>query len=190
MFKIVKVLGTAVLSMTLLVACAEQTVTKEDASPEVQQKLDENAAKANSDESNDTPAEKEEATKAKAGETLNVDGVKITLVDIKKYEGKINPYQPLKEDHAVKISVIVENTNKESVFVDSTEFKLFDTDGFELEQALPEDDMALSGDIPAGKKMKGEVYFDTPKQQGAWELHYESMASIDGESAIWELYAK
>lgn len=194
MLKVVKVLGAALLSMGLLAACSEQTVTKEDASPEVQKKVEGNAAAANSEETNETPVKNEkedaEAAKAKAGDTLNVDGVKITVVDIKKYDGRINEYEPLKEDHAVKISVIVENTTKESAFIDSTEFKLFDIDGFELSDALPGDDTALSGDIPAGKKIKGELFFDTPKQQGTWELHYESFASIDGQSAIWEMDAK
>ncbi|NMO98120.1 DUF4352 domain-containing protein [Paenibacillus lemnae] len=186
----------AILTVLMLSACSEQTVVKEEASPEVQDNMDSGAEeptvvsadKASEDTTEDTP--KEVVTAAKTGDTLNVDGVKITVVDINTFEGRINEYDPLQEDHAVKINVIVDNTTAESAFVDAMNFKLFDKDGFELNAALPGDEEALSSDIPAGKKTKGALYFDVPQQEGTWELHYESMMSIDGQPAVWEVEPK
>ncbi|WP_162939076.1 DUF4352 domain-containing protein [Paenibacillus lautus] len=188
---------TLILGSLLLSACSEQSVTKEEASPEVQSKVEESsgsnktetAAAEPKKEDVEEPAE-EEVLKAKAGETLNINGVKITVVDIAKFDGRMNQFEPLKEDHPVKINVIIENTNKDSVFVDSMEFKLYDTDGFELSSALPGDEEKLSADLPGGKKAKGAIFFDVPVQEGTWELHYEALASFGGDPAIWELEAK
>ncbi|MGF9776054.1 DUF4352 domain-containing protein [Priestia aryabhattai] len=185
MNKFLKAVGISVLTVGFLGACS-QSVEKTETSDAAQKKMDENS----SSEQSAKKAEEKKDTKAQIGETLDVDGVKITVTGIEKYTGAINEFDPLQEDHAVKVGVIVENTTSKSVFVDATEFKLYDKDAFELGDALPSDDEALSGDIPGGKKIQGAIYFDVPAQTGTWEVHYESMASIDGESAIWEVPAK
>jgi hypothetical protein len=186
MNKFVKALGISVLAVGMLAACSEQKVEKSSTSEVVKSKtseVKEAAAPA--------PAEEKKEAVAKVGETLNVDGVKITITSIDKFTGVINQFQPLKQDHAVKIGVIVENDTKAQVFVDSNEFKLYDKDGFEVSSALPSDDTVLSSEIPGGKKVQGAIYFDVPKQDGStWEIQYESMASFDGEPAKWELPAK
>jgi hypothetical protein len=186
--KFAKAIGLTVLAIGVLTACSEQTVEKSETSEAAQQKMS---------ESKPAPAEKKKeeappkATIAKLGETLDVAGVKITITSIDKFTGRINQFDPLKQDHAVKIGVIVENETQAQVFVDSNEFKLYDKDGFEVSSALPGDEEALSAEIPGGKKVQGAVYFDVPKQAGAsWELQYESMASFNGEPAKWEVPAK
>lgn len=192
MKKLIQSLGLISISVLLLSACSEQTVVKENSSPEVQKKVDEASDAVNSSSENEVTESQEEQAevKAKVGDTLNVNGVKITVTGIEKYEGRINQFQPLKEDHAVKIDVIAENTNTEKELVNSAEFTLYDVDGFELGSALVGDGDVLSGDIPAGKKIKGSVYFDVPQQSGTWELHYEKMFSLSNEAAIWEVEAK
>jgi hypothetical protein len=186
MNKLTKVMGISVLAVGLLGACSEQQVKKTDASPEVQQKVNENKAAPTP-----APAEAPKVTKAKLGETLDVNGIKITVTNVEAFGGRINQFQPLKQDHAVKISVIVENTTTEGVYVMSNEFKLYDKDGFEVGSALPSEESALSSDIPGGKKVQGAVYYDVPKQDGAtWELQYNALANFNGEPAKWELPAK
>ena len=135
-------------------------------------------------------AQQEETQAAAIGNTVEVEGVKITLESVEVYEGEINEFQPLTQDHAIVANFVVENTNQEAYFIDSTEFTLYDAEGFELTQALPSEDMALSTELPGGKKAKGSVYFDVPAQEGEWELRYESMASFDGEAAVWRFPAK
>lgn len=134
--------------------------------------------------------QKEEKVVAKVGETLSINGVNITVTGVKRFNGRINQFQPLTNDHAIQVDVIVENTTKEVVYVDSNEFTLYDTQDFEVPQALPGDVQPLSAEIPPGKKVKGSIFFDVANEQGIRELHYTSMASFSGESAIWELPAE
>ncbi|QST02396.1 DUF4352 domain-containing protein (plasmid) [Pontibacillus sp. ALD_SL1] len=189
-----------ILTIGVLAACSEQSVENDEASDEVQKEMDEDKqqeeenaeADAETERSDESSKEEvsEEPSMAKVGDTLNVDGVKITVTDVSVFEGEINQYEPLTEDHAIEVKVIVENTNKESVFVDSSEFTLYGTEGFEQGTALPSDPMALSNDIAGGKKVKGSLFYDVPKQDGMMELHYQSMASMGGDPAIWEFQAK
>lgn len=188
MKKITTVLGVSLLAMGILGACSEEETKVEKASPEVQKAAEEMTSETETKE--EVVEEVVEPVKAKLGETINVEGVKITVVDIAPFTGRINQFQPITEDHAVVINVIVENTNAETVYVDSSEFGLYDVDGFELVQALPGDENAISAEIPGGKKVKGTVYFDVPAQTGNWELHYTSMFAISSEPAVWEVPAK
>jgi ABC-type Fe3+-hydroxamate transport system substrate-binding protein len=181
MNKFAKLLGVSVLSVAVMAACGQSAET-EDASAEVQKKVDES--------NGNTGSEEKAEEKAAEGDTINVDGAKITVVSIEPFDGRINEFQPIENDHAVKVNVIVENTNTESYFVDNTEFGMYDTEGFELTQALPGEENPLSSEIPGGKKVEGAIYFDVPQQDGNWELHYTSIASFDGDAAVWELPAK
>ncbi|GAA0327843.1 hypothetical protein GCM10008967_17920 [Bacillus carboniphilus] len=130
------------------------------------------------------------ATEGSIGDTLTIEGVKITLDSVEVYEGEINQFQPLTQDHAIVANITVENTNKESYYIDSMEFTLYDAEGFELTQALPSDDMGISTELPGGKKARGTVYFDVPAQEGDWELQYKSMASWEDDAAVWRFPAK
>lgn len=173
MNKFVKGFGMVAIAVGIMGACSQEVEpVKENISAEVKEEV------------------KEEKTSVQLGETLNVDGVNITITNIEKFNGEINPYSPLSQDHAVKVDVIVENTNKESTYIDSTEFKMYDAEDFEITHALPSDEMELSAEIPGGKKVQGSLFFDVPVQSGTWEVHYESMASFNGEPAIWEVPAK
>lgn len=176
--------------VAMFAASCSQEVKEDEASPEVKKKAAE--ASETTEASKEEEAEEKEETKvSQVGDTLNVDGVKITVTGIEKFEGEINEFEPITEDHAVKVEVIAENTNKESYFIDALEFTLYDTEGFETTHALSNgDEMELSSDLAGGKKVKGFLLFDVPKQDGTWELHYESMASFDGDAAIWEVPAK
>ena len=186
-------LGASLLSLGLLAGCTEQEVSKTDASPEVKEKMSEEVS------TEPTPAVEKDEAEAKAtaevapveiGDTLNVGGLAITLTNIEVYKGEINQYDPLTQDHAVRVGVIVENTTKESLFIDALEFTLYDADGFELTHALASDETGVSAVLPGGKKVKGSLFFDVPKQDGTWEIHYENMTSVNGDPAIWQVEAK
>ena len=186
-------LGASVLSLGLLAGCTEQDVSKTDASPEVKEKMSEEAVSTEPTEKEVVEEPAEETAKVapvKIGDTLNVDGLAITLTDIGVYKGEINQYDPLTQDHAVRVGVIVENTAKESKFIDALEFTLYDADGFELTHALASEETGVSAVLPGGKKVKGSLFFDVPKQDGTWEVHYENMTSANGDPAIWQMEAK
>lgn len=78
----------------------------------------------------------------------------------------------------------MENTTSKSVSVDATEFKLYDTDTYELGGTFPSGGKSLSGDIQGGEKIQLAIYFDVTLQTGTWEVHYELMALVDVGSAI------
>lgn len=172
----------AMMAVLVLAACGGQEVEKTKVSDEVKEEI-------NQSEKEEKPKEEKKQEPAKIGDTLKVDGMKITLVSASVYKGEINQFEPLKNDHAIEVKVIVENTTKEKKFIDAMEFTMYDVDGFELTNALTEE-LPLSAEIPGGKKVKGSLFFDVPKQKGTWEIHYEDMTSINGEPAIWELKAK
>ena len=186
--KIKSIIGVSMLAVFLLSACAEQEVTKEEPSDEVKKKMEEDDVQNN--EEGSAEEETNEPEKVAVGDTLNVNGIKITVTNAEVYNGEINEYEPLKEDHAVKIDVIIENTNKESLSIFSDFFQLYGTDGFEIESALPTEDEELYADIAGGKKAKGALFYDVPAQKGNWELHYTDFNSYEGDSAIWEIPAK
>ena len=189
-------LGASVLSLGLLAGCTEQDVSKTDASPEVKEKMTEEVSAEPTEkevaevEAEESAEETAKVAPVKIGDTLNVDGLAITLTDIGVYKGEINQYEPLTQDHAVRVGVIVENTAKESKFIDALEFTLYDADGFELTHALASDETGVSAVLPGGKKVKGSLFFDVPKQDGTWEVHYENMTSANGDPAIWQMGAK
>lgn len=110
---------------------------------------------------------------AKIGETLEIEGVRITITNVNRFEGKINEYEPLENDHAIVIDLVVENTTNEIVSVDELEFTLYDSKGFEVKHALPSDEMAIMDEISGGKKIKGKLFFDVPKKEGNFELIYK-----------------
>ncbi|CAM3629975.1 DUF4352 domain-containing protein [Marinicrinis lubricantis] len=202
MRKLTSVLAAIVIIAGLFGACGGQDVEENNPSPEVEERIEDTDGadqEQNTDQNEESPgngnqnaedqAGEEGAGNAQVGDTLNVDGAKITITGIEKFTGTINEFSPLEQDHAVKIDVIVENTNEEQFFVDALEFKLYDADGFEVQHALPSDEMELSGEIPAGKKIQGSLFFDVPAQEGTWELHYESLGSFGGDPAIWDMPA-
>lgn len=175
--------------LLVLNACGGAT-NDENAGEDTAQEENNAATDDNQDQAQEEEQDQDGAQKGTIGDTLTIEGVKITLDSVEVYQGTINEFQPLTQDHAIVANLTVENTNKESYFIDSMEFTLYDAEGFELTQALPSDDMAISTELPGGKKVKGTLYFDVPKQEGDWELQYKPMASFDDTAAVWTFPAK
>lgn len=140
-------LGVACCLGLMLAAC-NQEVEKVK-----QNETDNSKVTEQNETTNEETNQKEEKVVAKIGETLSVNGVNITVTGVKRFNGRINQFQPLTNDHAIQVDVIVENTTKEIVYVDSSEFTLYDTQDFEVPQALPSDVETLSAEIPPGKKV-------------------------------------
>lgn len=139
-----------------------------------------------------TEEEELEEIVAKEGESLLVNDLNITVVSTSRYEGEINQFSPLNQDHAYLIEIIVENKGKDSKSVSDYDFKLYDSDEFEVTAALPSEDSLISAEIPGGKRVKGILVYDVPKQDGkTWELHYTDPWSFsNSQQAVWELPAK
>ena len=192
-------LTAAIMAMGLLAGCTETTVEPTE-SEAAEKKMAEAETETVTETApvEETPVEEEpteeaapaEPAVAQVGDTLDVNGVKITVTGIEPYTGQINQFEPLTQDHAVKIGLIIENTTSETIMPISNEFKLYDVDDFELTDALPSSDPRLMNEIAGGKKIQAALYYDVPVQEGTWELIYEPMMSLGGDTAVWEVPAK
>ncbi|MFD1039703.1 DUF4352 domain-containing protein [Virgibacillus byunsanensis] len=185
-----KILGISLLAVGFLIGCSpEETGEQDDTEQEVENTEDVQDDQEN-DEENNQEKEQQGNNVAQAGEPLDINGVKVTVSEAQLFEGEINQFEPLEEDHAVFFDVTIDNTTDEQVFISDMDFKLYGVDEFELGRALPSDEMALSAEVNAGKKARGKLFFDVPQQDGNWEIHYEDIASFGGDPAIWEMSAK
>ena len=121
------------------------------------------------------------------GETLNNNGIKATIIEIKEYSGEINPYgeQP-KEDLMIELVVQVENSTDEEVFISKHDFDLYDSNGIQADSS-----MIVSGDmqtpIPPGKKAKGSIFFNLSSEKGTWQIYFRNISSDVWDYVIWEV---
>lgn len=190
MNRIIKFLGITTLAVCLMAGCSDQTVPKNESSlvkEETQEKSPEKEVKAESDKN---PKE-EELKVHQFGDTVNVGNMKITLTDIEQFTGEMKQFHSLRQDHAVKIGIVIENKAERKIYVDSYDFKMYDVEGVGIQPAMPSGEPRFNVGLTAGKKTKGTIYFDVPAQEGVWHVHFTPATSYSGTPlAIWEVPAK
>lgn len=119
----------------------------------------------------------EDKTEFGVGETINYDGVKITLKDFKESKGDKKSFV---EPNKGKIYVIgnfeVKNDSDEKINVNWASFEgYYDDNAIEpdvIGQSLPQVKKMgeLFGDVAPGKKIKGGVVFEVPKKWKKMEI--------------------
>ncbi|SDR02683.1 DUF4352 domain-containing protein [Virgibacillus salinus] len=208
MNKHIKILGIFVLASGLIVGCSEQSATKNEPSHDVEGKTqEENPNKQvneeSEDESKEEPKEepKDEPKKVlinevnalQMGDTADIGGIKVTVTSIERYTGEMRQFRALKQDHAVKIGAIIKNTKDSEIHPTSYRFTLYDVEGNKLKYAWPAwpgGKTRLREDLPPGKKIQGDIFFDVPAQEGSWTLKYSSVVNYAEPAAFWEIPAK
>ncbi|MCM3155565.1 DUF4352 domain-containing protein [Priestia megaterium] len=166
--KFLGIIGAVVIGGGLLAGCSTSV---EDAS---------------SDTGSKQEAKKEESAKDKVykiGDTVKVDGLKITLT--KAEFTSPNQYTKAENGKVLTVDVATENTGDTQAFIDNTDFNLYDKDGNKVEQYFGYDDMAISGDVNKGRKMSGKLYFDVPEQD-SYEIVYTPSFSFDSTEVKFE----
>jgi Domain of unknown function (DUF4352) len=161
--KFLGIIGAVVIGGGLLAGCSTSV---EDAS-------------SDSKSSSKQEAKKEESAKDKIyknGETVKVDGLKITLTDAKFTTP--NEYTKAEKGKVLTVAVATENEGDTQAFIDNTDFNLYDKDGNKVEQYFGYDDMAISGEVNKGRKMSGKLFFDVPEQD-SYEIVYTPSFSFD-----------
>lgn len=121
-----------------------------------------------SDKKSDDKADKK-AKDLKFGDTFSVGKIQFTISKPKNEEP--GQYDSAKSGNIVVFDVVAKNNSKEQVFIDSTEFNLYDKNGEQIESTFLGDDYGLQGDVNAGRTIKGKLYFDAKAGQ-ALELVY------------------
>lgn len=133
---------------------------------------------------NKPAAEQKPAKVYKVGETVNVGGLEIQITSA-KYT-KPNQYTPAKNGKVLTLELATSNTTNQQILVDSTSFNLYDKDGNKLEPYFGYDELAISGNVNAGKKQNGKLYFDV-KEGEKFELVYVPLISFDQKEVKFEI---
>ncbi|API91706.1 hypothetical protein J32TS6_40720 [Virgibacillus pantothenticus] len=164
-------LSFALLLSFILVACEEAEVKKADAD----------------DKTEKSSKEKSETQELAIGETVEFDGMKITL-----NEARIEPggeFDEPQEDQFIVVNLTAENnTEKEQVMSSIMNVELKDADGYSYSTTiLTEGTKAqFDGNVEAGGKLRGEIPFDVAKSD-SYELHFSD--PFKSGKAIWKIPA-
>lgn len=112
--------------------------------------------------------------KYKVGDTIEADGMTIKYLSVEDYKLKEDDYYDLKKGNKIiKAEFEFINTSKEDDLpVSSLSFSV-NADDYEVETAWINDN-ELDADLSPGKKAKGPIYFEVPKDAKNIEIQYES----------------
>lgn len=149
------------------------------------------AASTNQKEANKSNGDKEEennpkeAQTFKIGDTIKMGELIITVNSVRTDKGQefIKP----KEGHIFYlVDATIENKSTDSTTISSLMmFKLTDNDGYNYNITMgPETKGQLDGELGAGRKMRGELAFEIPKDSKGLELIFEPNIFGFGQAII------
>jgi Domain of unknown function (DUF4352) len=128
---------------------------------------------------------KEEENKTFAvGDTVDLNGLEVTITDAKYINAA--EYVPSENGKVLQMNLEVTNNKDDKLFIDSSEFNFYDSEGNSMEQYFGGDSLDLSGDLNAGKKISGTLTYDVPESE-TYELIYEPTFSWTDEQVTWEI---
>lgn len=106
------------------------------------------------------------------GDVVKTSDLKITFVSAKKYKSENEFIQPKKGNVYYKMDFEFENISDSDSNVSSYDFKCY-ADGYDMEQTWI-DGFDLDATLSSGKKTKGAVFFEVPKDSKEVTLEYET----------------
>ena len=137
-----------------------------------------------SDDTNDTPkkisSNEEEQTQAteekvnepfKVGDTVETEDLRITFLKAEPYTEEYD--EPAKGHEFYKFEFEFVNISDSDQYVSSWDFNCY-ADGYDMESAYSSKDKDLDATLSAGKKTKGVVCFEIPKDAKNISLEYET----------------
>lgn len=137
-----------------------------------------------SDDTNDTPkkisSNEETQTQAteekvnepfKVGDTVETEDLRITFLKAEPYTEEYD--EPAKGHEFYKFEFEFVNISDSDQYVSSMDFNCY-ADGYEMESAYSSKDKDLDATLSAGKKTKGVVCFEIPKDAKDISLEYET----------------
>lgn len=111
--------------------------------------------------------------KFKVGETVTTDDMEIKYLSVKDYKSDNEFMQPKKGYKYIKAEFEFVNKSKEDDLSVSTLSFSCNADDYEVETVYM-DDNELDADLSPGKKAKGPIFFEVPKDTKSIEIQYES----------------
>ena len=120
----------------------------------------------------------EKKTNYKVGETFSDNNIKLTYVSLNENFKDYNPYATVKSGYKiVKAEFEFENIGNSDKFLSYGDFNCY-ADGYTCDAFYSTDDAGLSGpfvgNISAGKKARGNVYFEVPKDAKKVIIEYSA----------------
>lgn len=121
------------------------------------------------------------------GDTINFDGLNITLNGVRTSKG--DSFLTPENDKYLIVELTIENTESKPTNISTIlQMNLLDAEAYKYSVALYTDTKgALDGELAAGRKVRGEVAFDVPDSE-----YYEFMFEdpfFSGQ-AIWKFSAE
>jgi len=171
-------IGILLVTMGLLGACGEDTNSEDNSNKE---------SSTENTESNKSESKKSEDKVYKIGDTVKVGDVELTVNSASFSEPA--EYSESKNGKVLTLDVTAKNTGDDQVFIDNTEFAIYDNDGNKQDDYYGYDDMAISEQINSGKQAQGKVYFDVVNQD-SYEMIYTPSFSWDSKEYIFEIIPK
>ena len=113
-------------------------------------------------------------TEVKAGENITTNTLKISFLDLNENFTGYSQYADVKSGYKViKATFEFENVSSTDQYVSCYEFNCY-ADGYDCESFWSVDDSSFSATLSAGKKTKGNVYFEVPSNATDITLEYET----------------
>ncbi len=109
------------------------------------------------------------------GDVISYDNVEITVVSVERNYNTGNQFiTPEEGKEYIRVSVKIENKTDDKISYNSYDWEIQDSDGDIQNVALYTQDGALSsGELAAGGKKTGDLFFEVPKDDDGLILHYE-----------------
>ncbi|MCI5937369.1 MAG: DUF4352 domain-containing protein [Eubacterium sp.] len=126
-----------------------------------------------SDAKEDNKSESEEKSEFKVGDVVETSDLKISYLSAKKYKTDNEFMQPKKGNVYYRMQFEFENIGDSDESVTSLADWECYADGYSVEQQYFDED-ELDGNLSPGKKAKGSVYFEVPKDAKEIKLEYET----------------
>lgn len=163
-----------------VVACTSSVVNDVDK----EMKKDSEVTVGDDSKKSDSKDKKKEkkAEDLQFGDTFSVGKIQFTIS--KPTNEEPGQYDSAKSGNIVVFDVVAKNNSKEQVFVDSTEFNLYDKNGEQIESTFLGDDYGLQGDVNAGRTIKGKLYFDAKPGQSLELVYSPTFAWTDVEVTL------
>ena len=155
--------GIAICAFILILIGSLANVFEEDTSNIVSE---ENASRVVIDENKNK--------NLKVGDTLDANGLKITLNEAADWNGNHSRYsQPKNGYKYIRVYFIIKNTNSSDRYLSSYDFTFY-ADDAKMEEYIWGDNTLESGKISNGRNIQGYVYFEVPKNAQKIEIEYET----------------
>ncbi|TES46083.1 DUF4352 domain-containing protein [Halalkalibacterium halodurans] len=190
--KKLRFLGISVLLAGVLVACGEESSVEpvnndteageEEAAESGEEGAEEEATEEDEEEAAEEEAEEE--FEVGVGDTVDFDGLHITVNGVKKSDG--NDFETPSNDAFLLIDVSIENTSDESASISSMlNLDLLDPDGYSQNMTIFTDARgSLDGEVGPGRKLAGEAVYDVEDAE-YYEFIFENPFTTG--QAIWTI---